>query len=173
LALTISMVVTLVAYRAGRSIYVSSLPSAVKSPEAAAAVFDIVTRYVERGIQALLVLGLVLFVVAWMLGPSRSAVRIRGWWQRIGNRGSESLAGVEPAPMAAWVAGHANELRFAVVGLAVAALILWDQPTGKVVLLLTVLTLLALAVIAVLAGAVKIQEEEELEPSDVDEHAAR
>ena len=136
------MAVTLFAYRAGRSFYISSLPAEVTHPDAATAVFDIVTRYVERGIETLLVLGVVLFVVAWIVGPSRTATRLRGWWQRLRNRGSAELAGVEPAPVAAWVASHRNELRFAIVGLAVIALLLWDQPTGRVVLLLTLLTVL-------------------------------
>ena len=67
---TISMAVTLLAYRAGRSFYISSLPAEVTHPDAATAAFDIITRYVERGIETLLVLGVVLFVVAWLLGPS-------------------------------------------------------------------------------------------------------
>ena len=70
LAITISMAVTLVAYRAGRSFYISSLPAEVTHPDAATAAFDIITRYVERGIETLLILGVVLFVVAWVLGPS-------------------------------------------------------------------------------------------------------
>ncbi len=154
LAITISMVVTLVAYRAGRSYYISNLPAEVTHPDAATAAFDIITRYVERGIQALLALGVVLFIVAWVLGPSRAATRLRGWWLRLRNRGSAELAQVEPAPVALWVAKHRSELRFAVVALAVIALLLWDQPTGRVVLLLTLLTVLVLAVISLVAGAV-------------------
>ncbi len=168
LAITISMAVTLFAYRAGRSFYISSLPAEVTHPDAATAVFDIVTRYVERGIETLLVLGVVLFVVAWIMGPSRTAMRLRGWWQRLRNRGSAELAGVEPAPVAAWVASHRNELRFAIVGLAVIALLLWGQPTGRVVLLLTLLTVLALAVVSLLAGAVVSEPNGKSEDKPVD-----
>jgi hypothetical protein len=154
LAITISMVVTFVAYRAGRSFYISSLPAEVTHPDAATAVFDIVTRYVERGIKTILAIGVVLFVVAWVLGPSRAATRLRSWWVRLRNRGSAELSGVEPAPAAVWIARHRGELRFAVVALAVIVLLLWDQPTGRVVLLLTLLTVVVLAVISLLAGAV-------------------
>jgi len=154
LAMTIGMAVTLLLYRAGRSFYISSLPAEVTHPEAATNAFDIITRYVDRGIQTLLVLGVVLFVVAWLLGPSKAATRLRGWWQQLRARGSAELTGVEPSPVAAWIAGHRNELRFAVVALAVITLLLWDRPTGRVVILLTLLTVLILGVIAVLAGAV-------------------
>jgi hypothetical protein len=152
LAMSISMAVTLLAYRAGRSFYISSLPAEVTHPDAATAAFDIITRYVERGIDALLTLGVILFVVAWAMGPSRPAKRLRGWWNSLRNRGSAELSGVEPAPVAAWVAGHRNELRFAVVAVAVLALLFWGQPTGRVVILLTLLAVLALAVISLLAG---------------------
>lgn len=153
LAMSISMAVTLLAYRAGRSFYISSLPTEVTHPDAATAAFDIITRYVERGIDALLALGVVLFVVAWVMGPSRAATRLRRWWQRLRNRGSAELAGVEPAPVALWVGRHRNELRFGVVALAVVTLLLWGQPTGRVVILLTVVTVLVLALISVIAGA--------------------
>ena len=141
------------AYRAGRSFYISSLPAEVTHPDAATAAFDIITRYVERGIQTLLALGVVLFVVAWMLGPVRppSAFAAGGSGCAPGVR--PKCPGVEPGPVAAWIAGHRNELRFAVVALAVISLLLWERPTGRVVVLLTLLTVLILAVISVLAGA--------------------
>jgi hypothetical protein len=153
LALTISMVVTLFAYRLGRTFYINSLPAEVTHPDAATAAFDIITRYIQRGIETLLVLGVVLFVVAWLVGPSRLATRMRAWWERLRAKGSAEVSGVEPSPVAAWIASHRNELRFAVVALAVIVLLLWDRPTGRVVVLLTLLTVLVLAVIAVLAGA--------------------
>jgi hypothetical protein len=171
LAVAISMAVALLAYRAGREIYVSNLPSEVTHPDAATAAFDIITRYIERGIEALLALGVVLFVVAWTLGPSRSAARLRGWWQRLRNRGSAELSNVEPAPVATWVAKHLNELRFAVVALAVVTLLLWGRPTGRVVILLAIVTVLLLAVISVVGGAVPAPSTEESsaeEPSDTE-----
>jgi hypothetical protein len=155
LAITISMAVMLLAYSIGREYYVSHLPAEIRNPDAATAIFDIITRYVDRGIRALLVLGLVLFVGAWLVGPSRNAVRVRGWWEKVRARGSAEIAGEEPGALSTWVAAHANELRFAIVGIAVVALVLWDRPTGRVVLLLTILTALALGVIAVLAGAAR------------------
>jgi hypothetical protein len=169
LAMTISMAVALFAYRAGRSFYISSLPAEVTHPDAATSAFDIITRYVERGIDALLVIGVVMFVIAWTLGPSRTATRLRDWWVRLRNRGSAELAGDEAAPVAAWVGGHRNELRFTIVALAVVALLLWERPTGRVVLLLTLLTVLALAVISLLAGAVPASKgpADETEPEPV------
>jgi hypothetical protein len=67
-----------------------------------------------------------------------------------------------------WVAKHRNELRFAVVALGVIALLLWDQPTGRVVLLLTLLTVLALAMISVIAGALPVPDTATDDTDDTD-----
>src|SRR5262249_52963015 len=62
-----SMAVTLVLYNFGRNRYLDSLPSEVHSKPAAANTFDIVTRNVLLGIRILLVVGVLLFVVSWLL----------------------------------------------------------------------------------------------------------
>ena len=75
-----------------------------------------------------------------------------------------------PVTKAATAPKNRNELRFAVIALAVIVLLLWDQPTGRVVLLLTVVTLLFLAAISVVARGVPSPDEDESEtgarPSD-------
>ncbi len=79
-AISVSMFVLLLVYAASRSIYMSNLPDGTQSPEAAGAVFDILTRFLQRTLRAFFILGLVLLIVAWFSGPSRSAARVRGWW---------------------------------------------------------------------------------------------
>ncbi|HEY2814388.1 MAG TPA: hypothetical protein VGJ03_13060 [Acidimicrobiales bacterium] len=159
LAITISMAVMLVLYSVGRSLYISNLPSSVRNPDAAKDLFDIVTRYVQRGIRTLLVIGLVLFVVAWLVGPSRSAVRVRGWWERIRAKGSAELGSTGAGSASSWLAPHANEVRFAIVGVAVAALVVWDQPTGKVVVFITLITAIAIGVVSIVAGAAPVAKD--------------
>ena len=133
LAITISMAVTLLAYRAGRSFYISSLPAEVTHPDAATAAFDIITRYVERGIQTLLAPRRRAVRGRLAARPVPAATRLRALvataaQPRLGRarRGRTRSGRVVDRE-------HRNELRFAVVALAVIALLLWDQPdrTGR------------------------------------------
>ncbi len=72
-----AMVMSLLAYRYARTTYLDGLPSTVQSTAAAAAIFDTVTRFVHRGLQAMLFIGLLVVLCAWMMGPSRSAEALR------------------------------------------------------------------------------------------------
>ena len=90
IGITLAMVMSLFAYRFARTSYLDGLPSTVQSTAAAAAIFDTVTRFVHRGLQAMVVIGLLVVLCAWMLGPSRPAEALRR--QRAGSEpGGESL----------------------------------------------------------------------------------
>jgi hypothetical protein len=154
LGVVFSMGATLLLYGLARERYLASLPSDVRSPAAAAAAFDIATRYVSRGIRTILVVGVVLFVAAWLPGPSRSATWLRLRAKSGMARGSDELASRGTlGGIPTWVAGHTQELHVGIVGLAVAALLVWGQPTGKVVLLLTALVASAFGAVQLLGGA--------------------
>jgi hypothetical protein len=150
IGIAVSMSVTLLLYAVARDRYLANLPDDVEHPDAAAAVFDTLTRYVQQGLRALLVLGAVLWVGAWLAGPSSSAAWIRGRWNALTRHRGE---GVAESGGAAWVADHASELRAAIAGVGVLALVLWDQPTGKVVLLLSILVALGFAAVQLIGGA--------------------
>jgi hypothetical protein len=88
----------------------------------------------------------------FLTGQSTTAVRTRqslagglGWV-----RGSAEHAGLGTGPVGSWVYAHKKALRIGAVVLASLALVFWDQPTGKVVLLLAGLLLVALALIELL-----------------------
>ena len=151
-----SMAVFLVLYNFGRQRYLDNLPSEVQNKQAAAQAFDIITRNVLLGIRVLLVVGVVVFGVSWLLGPSRSAVALRGVWHRAFGRGREAGEGTgasEPGRIAIWVAGHVNELRVAIAGIGIVALFLSDEPTGKTVLGLVVLVAIGWGLVQLLANA--------------------
>ena len=105
--------------------------------------------YLRLGLRTILVLALVVAAGALVTGQSATAVRTRqrltagiGWL-----RGGADHAGWRTGPVGTWV--HANKplLRIGAVTLAVLALVFWGQPTGKTILLLTVLLLAVLALI--------------------------
>jgi hypothetical protein len=172
----LSMLVLLLVFGVGREVYLGALPEGVQRPDAAAVVFDTLTRFVLQATRVLFVIGAVLFVGAWITGPTAAARRLRGYWDRLLGRGSAAAGGaVELGPVPAWVSKHLNALRGAILVLAVLVLLAWDQPTGKVVLLIALLTLVPLAIVQLLAGvatseagAVAASVEDSAEPAAVD-----
>jgi Domain of unknown function (DUF334). len=151
----IAMAVGIIAYDFGRKTYLDDLPASVHSKAAAAAIFDTVTRFVERGLRALLAIGLVVWLIAWLAGPSRPAVAVRQRLDLFTGRAGDGLSGaVEIGPVNRWVAKNAMGLRVALGVLLLLVLFAWDQPTAMVVLLLAVVGLFGLGLIQVLgAGA--------------------
>ncbi len=149
----VAMVVSLVAYGFARSAYLDGLPSSVQSTAAAAAVFDTVTRFVERGLRTLLVLGLVVWAAAWLAGPSRGATAVRTRWNRLMGRAGEGIGEVvEIGPVGRWAAANVMGLRIGLFAVLVLTLFVWDRPTGLVILSLGVLGVVGLGVIQMLAA---------------------
>ncbi len=81
-AVTASMAVLLVAIWTGRSFYLTRLPIGMRNRPAPAAIYDILTRFLIRTGWALLVVGLVMMIVAWIVGSSRSAASVKGGFRR-------------------------------------------------------------------------------------------
>ena len=149
LGLAASMLVLAIALAIGRAIYLNSVPSATLPADAAAALFDTFIRFIKDGLRALLILGLVVAAGGFLMGPSVTAVRVRGalkagldWIRARGER-----AGVSTGPVGTWTYGHRRALQIGAVVLMVLIFVFWSQPTGLVVLLLAVVLLVLLGVI--------------------------
>ena len=93
IGITLAMVMSLLAYRFARTTYLDGLPSTVQSTAAAAAIFDTVTRFVHRGFQTMVVVGLLVVLGAWMMGPSRPAQALR---RRRMSPPSDGAVGLDP-----------------------------------------------------------------------------
>lgn len=157
----IAMGVSIVGFGFARSTYLDNLPDTVQSPAAAAAIFDTVTRFVERGIRALLVIGLLVWLGAWLSGPSKPAVTVRRQWNLMTGRAGMGLSSaVEIGPVNRWVAANATGLRFAVGGVILGLLWIWDHPGGLTILFLGVLLVAGLGVIQVLGAGAKTEVQE-------------
>jgi len=145
---TIAMAVSVIGYGFARTTYLDNLPSTVQSHAAAAAVFDTVTRYVERGFRTLLAIGLLVWLAAWLAGPSRPAEAVRRQWNRAAGR----VGADEVGPVNRWVAANVMGLRIGLVAVLLVLLLAWTRPTGLVVLGFALVALIGLAVIQVLAA---------------------
>ena len=132
-----------------RGVYLNSVPNSVLPADAAAALFDTFVRFIKEGLRAILVLGLVVAAGAFVTGPSVTAVRTRaavtsglGWLRQEGAR-----AGLRTGPVGTFTYVHKTALRVSAVALAALIFLFWGQPTGLVVIVITILLLVVLGLI--------------------------
>ena len=163
IGITVAMLVAVIGYGLVRTLYLDSLPGPGKH-EAGAVIYDTVTRYVQRGFRVLLVVGVLVWLIAWLAGPSRPATAVRRQWNRMFDRGDHAGP---VGPVTQWVADHVGLLRGLLLAVLGLVLIAWQNPSGKVVLLLVVIGLVGLGVIQLLAAGAK-RSEEPAEVEDVD-----
>jgi len=144
IALVVPMLLALLAYAGARDQYLAGLADDVHNPDAAAAVFDILTQFLLRAFRSLLVLGVLVLLGAWVMGPSASAGKVRVWWDTLLGRAGQAGADRDPGPIPRWAAGHERALLIGAGALGALTLVAWTRPTGLVVLLVVALTLLAM-----------------------------
>ncbi|HLM87625.1 MAG TPA: hypothetical protein VK284_01160 [Streptosporangiaceae bacterium] len=149
LGLAGSMLVLAIGLLIARSIYLSSVPSSVLPPDAAAAAFDAMVHFIKEGLRAVLALGLVVAIGAYFTGPSRAAIATRSgiksgieWIRHYGER-----RGVSTGPVGEWTYLHRNILRIGAVALFAIILVFWGEPTALLVIVLVILLLVVLGLI--------------------------
>jgi hypothetical protein len=149
-----------------RTIYLNELPLGVLTRDAAAAFYDTLVRFLRLGLRMVLVLGLVIALAGFLTGRSVTAVRARaGLTKGIGwLRGGAEQAGFRTGPVGAWVYTYKKVLWVAVIAIAALVLVFWDQPTGRVVLGITLGVLVALVIIEFLGRPPSPAEPELVEP---------
>ena len=132
-----------------RTIYLNELPLGVLTRDAAAAFYDTLVRFLRLGLRTVLVFGLVIALAGFLTGRSTTAVRARaGLTKGIGwLRGGAEQAGFRTGPVGAWVYTYKRVLWIAVIAIAALVLVFWDQPTGRVILGITLGVLVALVII--------------------------
>ena len=151
LAVVIPMVLTLMAFAWARNQYAAGLPEEVHNPDAAVAAFDILTNFLRRSLRALLVVGLLILLGAWLVGPSLTAERVRGGWDTLVGRAGESGARRDVGPAIRWVGANERPLEYGLAGLGALVTVLWNHPTGLVIVLIVICTLAAIAGVRLVA----------------------
>lgn len=136
-----------------RPFYLDALPAGVSRP-AAGAVYDTLTRFLRTTVRTVVTLGVVVALAAWLTGPGRYASAVRRLWHAgLGAaRGTAGRLGLRTGPVGPLARRHRRWLTWVLVAAAVLALLLWNRPTGWVVVGLTLTLLLALAVLDFLAA---------------------
>jgi hypothetical protein len=166
LGLAGGMVVLALALALFRTIYLNELPLGVLTRDAAAAFYDTLVRFLRLGLRTVLVFGLVIALAGFFTGRSITAVRARagvskgiGWL-----RGGAESVGFRTGPVGAWVYRYKKVLWIAVIAIAALVLVFWDQPTGRVIIGLTLAVLVALVIIEFLGRPPTLAAPEPSEP---------
>jgi hypothetical protein len=149
-ALIVSMLVLAVSILIGRAIYLDQVPPDVISPAAATAVFDEVVIPLRLALRAVAILGVVIAVVGFLTGGSRSAAYVRSGVGRGFDAVQSRRSTREPNAVERWAWAARIPLRIAIVTVAALILMFWRYPTGAVVAWLVIVTGLVLVVLEVL-----------------------
>jgi hypothetical protein len=153
LVLVAACAFTLVLLAIGRSLYLD----ATVNKDAAKAVFDILVRNLRYGVITLAVVGVIVALVAYFAGPSAPAKATRRLAGAgiAGARNKAGDLGYQPNAFEAFVGAHKRALELVIAGLAVVALVVWNQPGVGAVLFLFVVALILVGVVEFFArGAV-------------------
>ncbi|MFG3195554.1 hypothetical protein ACGFYT_05425 [Streptomyces sp. NPDC048208] len=131
-----------------RAFYLDALPASVSQP-AAGAVYDTLTRFLRTAVRAVIALGVVVALAAWLSGPGRRARAVRQVWHAgIGAaRAQTDRLGLRTGPVGPFVHRHRHWIGWLLVAGAVVAFVLWPHPTGWVVVGIALALLFALAVV--------------------------
>jgi hypothetical protein len=149
LGLAAAMLGTGIALTLVRGAYLDSVPSSALSPDAAAALYDALVRFLRDAIRSAGLVGLIAAVGAFLSGPSVLAVTVRRWLVAgfALARGGLADLGVELTGATRWFAARAPLLRGLVAGAAFLVVLLYRYRTPALVGWLTLAVLIGFAVI--------------------------
>jgi hypothetical protein len=140
--LAVSMAVVLLVASVGRAHYLSSLSPSQSRP-ATEAVIDTISASLLDTVRTIFVVAAVIAVVAVIVGNSS----VRAW---VGKWGKPSWMTGGPAHDVA--AAHRKGLQWAVIGLGLLLLVVWNQPTALIAVVIVLVALALVAFIGLLAG---------------------
>lgn len=148
-SIVVAMLVLALGLLIGRAVYMSQIPADVLAPDAARVVFDTVVNPLRLALRAVAVAALVVAVVVFFAGGSRSATTVRRGFS--GGIGALDARRKQREPNAAEQALYQARIpvRIAVVVAAALILMFWSYPTGLVVIWTVVITCVALALLEV------------------------
>lgn len=151
-----------------RRYYLDHLPPQVQSEAAAAAIFDTLLHFLRVSLRTAIVLGVVIALGAYLIGPGRLPRAIRG----TSERAADSTAvwayahQVRTGRVGTWTQAHRRWVALAALLIVALVFALWNHPTALTILLLVIILLAVLALLALLAasGRATIDAEEAAQP---------
>lgn len=150
LGIAAGMVLLALALVLARNWYLDNGRPQNMTPEEAVGVIATLLAPLRLAMRAVLALGLVVALGAFITGPSGAARGVRSFFGHLQERVQGRLAGDRaPSAVEGWIGAHKMALRIAVVSVAVLVLAFWTYPTGALVLGITLVVLVCLALIEI------------------------
>ena len=133
----------------GRSFYLDAVASPSLPRDAAAAVFDVLLRFLRDGVRVMFVIALIVALTAWITGPGKVAERVRSTFLRLfGRLGDEAEGhGVDFGRFGRFVAQYRGPVRIGGIVVALLIAMLSGRPSVGEILLLVVLLLVYLGAV--------------------------
>lgn len=139
----------------GRGLYLDAAVSLGGDRTVQSIVFSHVFASLRNTLRTIAVLGLVIGVASWLLGPSRPATWVRGLLSGGLGKTAEGAGavGMGDQGVLRWLGRHERKVQGGLLVLVAALFLFWTQPTPKTVLVIALVTVVVLAVVSVLARA--------------------
>jgi hypothetical protein len=153
LVLVAACSLTLALLAIARSLYLDAATTPNVDEATASAVFDILIRNLRYGIITLAVVGIIVALVAYFVGPSAPAKKARSLASSgiSGAREKAGELGYEPNALERFVGAHKRGFELGIAALAVVVLVVWDRPGLGAVLFIAVVALILVGVVQFLA----------------------
>jgi len=147
----IGLLITLVIVRIVRAGTVADIDDETERA-AAEAVWDTTLRFYTQAMWALLILGLIVGFVAWVMGPSERAQRVRNWWNETIERWRGADATVPTSGFAGFIATWKRTIQWGAVVLGLLFIILVPDASAWAVIITGLVVLVIVAVAEVVGG---------------------
>lgn len=154
LGAALGCLIVAIALVVARRYYLDHLPPSVLSEPAAAAVFDTLLRFLKATLRTVIVLGVIVALGAYFVGPGRLPRAVRGRAEQ----GADATArwadghGITTGRAGTWTEANREVLTIGALLVIAFVFALWNDPTTLTVVVLVIILLAALAVIALLAA---------------------
>ena len=137
-----------------RRYYLDHLPPQIQSRAAAAAVFDTLLHFLRVSLRTAIVLGVVIALGAYLIGPGRLPVAVRRTSERTADSAATWAYGhqVRTGRAGTWTQDHRRWITLAALMIVALVFALWNHPTALTILLLVLVLLAVLALVALLAA---------------------
>ncbi|MFM9706993.1 hypothetical protein [Streptomyces galilaeus] len=138
-----------------RRYYLDHLPPQVQSEAAAAAVFDTLLHFLRVSLRTAIVLGVVIALGAYLIGPGRLPRAVRGTSERTAYSAAHWAYGhqIRTGRAGTWAQAHRRWIALAALLIVALIFALWNHPTVLTILLLILVLLVLLALLALLAAS--------------------
>lgn len=153
LGVTAAMLVLGVVLALARTWYAETTPADILTEDAAAGVFDTMVRFLRAGLRTVAVLGLLLAFAAFVLGPTRAAVKTRATLEgSIGSaRGAALERGWDTGSFGTWIHEHKRALRIGILVAGGLVLAFATRPSVWFVLGTALVVVVLLGIVELLA----------------------